>query len=92
MDGVDGYLQGAFTASVSATLVTCDFPKFRTQLERRYRTHHGFAEFDTIEQQLQMTCVGNDRGGIVVEGVVWDRVWIHAYRDEWPRVILPGRR
>ena len=65
---------GAFTATIDATLVTCDFPRFRTQLESLYKTLSGSANFDTIERQLQITCVGNERGGIAINGIVQDRV------------------
>ena len=64
---------GAFFATIDATLMTCDFPRFRTQLESLYRTLSGSATFDTIERQLQVNCVGNERGGIAVDGLVQDR-------------------
>lgn len=64
---------GAFSASIDATLVTCDFPRFRTQLESLYKTLSGSATFDTIERQLLMNCVGNERGGIEINGIVQDR-------------------
>ena len=65
---------GAFSASIVATLVTCDFPQFRRQLETLYKTLSGSANFDTIERQLQIECVGNERGGIAINGTVQDRV------------------
>jgi hypothetical protein len=65
---------GAFSATIDATLVTCDFPRFRTQLEALYKTLTGSAVFETIERQLDISCVGNERGGIVVVGIVQDRV------------------
>ena len=65
---------GAFFATIDATLVTCDFPRFRTQLETLYKTLSGNATFDTIERQLQIDCVGNERGGITINGIVQDRV------------------
>jgi hypothetical protein len=65
---------GAFTASIEATLVTCDFPRFRRQLESLYRTLRGSANFDTLERQLQIACIGNERGGIAINGTVQDRV------------------
>jgi len=65
---------GAFSASIQATLVTCDFPRFRRQLESLYKTLSGSANFDTIERQLQITCIGNERGGIAINGTVQDRV------------------
>lgn len=65
---------GAFSATIDATLVTCDFPRFRTQLEALYKTLSGSAAFDTIERQLEINCVGNERGGIAVDGFVQDRV------------------
>ena len=65
---------GAFTATIDATLVTCDFPRFRRQLESLYKTLSGSANFDTIERQIQIECLGNDRGGIAINGPVQDRV------------------
>ena len=65
---------GAFSASIDATFVTCDFPRFRRQLESLYKTLSGSAHFDTIERQLQIECVGNERGGIAINGIVRDRV------------------
>lgn len=65
---------GAFSATIHATLVTCDFPHFRTQLEALHKTLSGSAAFDTIERQLKINCVGNERGGIAVDGIVQDRV------------------
>jgi hypothetical protein len=65
---------GAFSATIDATLMTSDFPRFRRQLEPLYRTLSGSANFDTIECQLEITCVGNERGGIAVNGTVQDRV------------------
>ena len=65
---------GAFTASIDATLVTCDFPRFRRQIESFYNTLSGSANFDTIERQLQIECIGNERGGIAITGTVQDRV------------------
>lgn len=65
---------GAFTATIDATLVTCDFPRFRSQLQSLYETLNGSANFDTIERQLQIDCVGNERGGIAINGTVQDRV------------------
>ena len=65
---------GAFSATIDATLVTCDFPRFRTQLESLYKTLSGSADFDTIERQLQINCIGNERGGIAINGTVLDRV------------------
>ncbi len=64
---------GAFLASIDATLVTCDFPRFRRQLESLYKTLSGSAIFDTIECQLQIECVGNGLGGIAISGNVQDR-------------------
>ena len=68
-----GVRAGAFTATIDALLMTCDFPRFRCQLESLYKTLSGSANFDTIERQLQLNCVGNDRGGIAVNGTVQDR-------------------
>ncbi len=65
---------GAFSATIDATLVTCDFPRFRRQLESLYKTLSGSANFDTIERQLTIECVGNERGGIAITGTVQDRV------------------
>jgi hypothetical protein len=65
---------GAFWASIDATLVTCDFPRFRRQLESLYKTLSGSANFDTIEHQLQIECAGNERGGIAINGTVKDRI------------------
>lgn len=65
---------GAFSATIDATLVICDFPHFRTQLEALHKTLSGSAAFDTIERQLKINCVGNERGGIAVHGIVQDRV------------------
>lgn len=65
---------GAFSALIDATLVTCDFPLFRSQLESLYKTLSGKANFDTIERQLQIECIGNERGGIDITGTVRDRV------------------
>ncbi len=65
---------GAFSASIDATLVTCDFPRFRRQLESLYKTLSGSAIFATIERQLEIECVGNERGGVGVTGTVQDRV------------------
>lgn len=64
----------SFTATIDATLVTCDFPRFRRQLNSLYKTLSGSANFDTIERQLQIECLGNDRGGIAINGTVQDRV------------------
>ena len=65
---------GAFSASIDATFMTCDFAQFRRQLEALYETLSGSAKFDTIERQLQIECVGNERGGIAITGTVQDRV------------------
>jgi hypothetical protein len=65
---------GAFSAAIDATLVTCDFPRFRRQLESLYKTLSGSAKFDTIERQLEIECVGNERGRIAITGRVQDRV------------------
>jgi hypothetical protein len=65
---------GAFSASIDATLVTCDFPRFRRQLESLYKTLSGSANFDTIERQIEIECVGNECGGIAITGTVQDRV------------------
>ncbi len=65
---------GAFSATIHATLVTCDFPRFRPRLEELYKTLSGSATFATIERQLQITCVGNDRGGIAIDGIAQERV------------------
>jgi hypothetical protein len=65
---------GAFRATIDATLVTCDFPRFRRQLESLYKTLIGSANFDTIEWQLKIECIGNERGGIAITGTVQDRV------------------
>ena len=65
---------GAFSATINANLVTCDFPRFRSQLETLYQTLSGTALFDTMERQLQITCAGNDRGGILVDVVTRDQV------------------
>jgi hypothetical protein len=54
--------------------VTCDFPRFRRQLESLYKTLSGSANFDTIEHQLQIECAGNKRGGIAINGTVKDRI------------------
>ena len=65
---------GAFSATLDATLLTCDFPRFRTQLESLYKTLSGDATFETIEDQLGFRLTGNERGGISVDGTVLDRV------------------
>jgi hypothetical protein len=65
---------GAFTGTTDATLLTSDFPRFRTQLESLYKTLSGIALFETIEGQLRINLAGNERGGIAVEGRVQDRV------------------
>ena len=65
---------GSFSGSFDATLVTCDFPLFRKQIEQLYETLTGGATFDTIEGQIKITCTGNERGGIAIDGVLQDRV------------------
>jgi hypothetical protein len=65
---------GAFAGSFDATLMTCDFPPFRSQLERLYDTLDGTATFDTIELQLGLECAGNGRGRIAIRGVAEDQV------------------
>ena len=65
---------GAFGGSFGATLMTCDFPPFRGQLERLYETLDGAATFDTIERQLRIECAGNGRGQIGIQGVAEDQV------------------
>lgn len=64
---------GAFSGSVSATLVTVDFPRFRRELETLYQSLDGTATFNTIERQLEIVCTGNGLGGIAVTGTVQDR-------------------
>jgi hypothetical protein len=64
---------GAFDGSFDATLMTCDFPPFRSQLQRLYETLEGTATFETIERQLRIECSGNGQGGIAVHGVAKDR-------------------
>ncbi len=64
---------GAFSATIDALLLTCDFPPFRSQLESLYRILSGSATFDTIEGQLRFTLTGNDRGGITVAGTISDQ-------------------
>ena len=63
---------GSFAASFAAALLTCDFPLFRRQLEELYESLSGAATFDTIERQIKITCTGNDRGGISVDGITRD--------------------
>ncbi len=65
---------GAFSGMIDATLLTCDFPRFRTQIELLYKALSGTANFETIEGQLQINLNGNERGGIAVDGMVQDRV------------------
>lgn len=63
---------GAFSGTFDATLMTCDFSRFRKQLQSLYVTLEGVASFDTIEAQLLFKCEGNGRGGVVVRGTVQD--------------------
>ena len=65
---------GGFGGSFDATLMTCDFPPFRTQLQRLYETLDGTATFETIERQLRIECAGNGCGGIAIQGVAKDQV------------------
>ena len=65
---------GIFSAEIPMNVATCDFPPFRHQLESLYRTLNGKAVFWTAEQQLGITCIGNDIGAVLVEGFVKDRV------------------
>jgi hypothetical protein len=65
---------GGFGGSFDATLMTCDFPPFRSQLERVYETLDSTAAFHTIERQLRIECAGNGRGQIGIQGVAEDQV------------------
>ena len=64
---------GAFAGSFDAALMTCDFQPFERQLQELYESLRGTATFSTIERQLEVNCVGNERGGISIDGVAQDR-------------------
>ena len=74
LDATIHVVAGAFSGCASALLVTCDFPRFRHELESLHHSLNGTATFATIERQLKIECTGNGRGGIEVTGTVEDRV------------------
>jgi hypothetical protein len=63
---------GGFGGSFDATLMTCDFPPFRSQLERVYETLDSTAAFHTIERQLRIECAAKKRGAIAIQGFAED--------------------
>jgi hypothetical protein len=65
---------GAFAGSYNAVLTTCDFPRFRQELQRLYDTLEGVARFSTIERQIAITLSANSRGCISVEGSAEDAI------------------
>jgi len=65
---------GAFCGTFRMILLTCDVPPFRSHLESLYNTLNGVANFNTIEDQLKISCTGNGRGGIEVKGICRDGV------------------
>lgn len=65
---------GGFTGQFAATFTTQDFVQFRAQLQPLFDTLIGQAQFNTLENQLEFTLVGNGRGGIDVTGCAIDHL------------------
>ncbi len=84
---------GSFVGRYSATFVTCDFPRYRAELEELYKRLEGVANFSTVERQLELTCTGNGLGGILIEGFARDAVIdgnVLKFRIKLDQTFLPA--
>ncbi len=53
---------GAFFGKFKADFITSDFPSFKNQLEKLYENLNGFAEFYTLENQVEIKIKGDGIG------------------------------
>ena len=64
---------GGFHGRVAATIITQELINFASQLHTLNKTLSGSARFSTLEQQLSLHLVGDDKGRIELRGEVADR-------------------
>jgi hypothetical protein len=63
---------GAFVGSFEAKLHAGDFDRFHERVRALYEALDGVADFDTVEDRLEVRLTGDGRGRIVVEGAARD--------------------
>ena len=63
---------GAFSGKFKADFVTSDFPSFKKQLEKLYENLNGFAEFYTLENQVEIKIKGDGIGHLNADCEVID--------------------
>ncbi len=64
---------GAWSGCYRADLRREDFVPFRQAIQKLYDSLSGAANFDTLEEWIEVRLRGNGRGVITVEGEAWDR-------------------
>ncbi len=67
---------GAFSGEFALSLTPQDFETFFAQLEQLYETLTGYAKFQTIEEQVEVSLSGDGKGGVEVVGFALDRAGI----------------
>jgi hypothetical protein len=64
---------GGFRGRATAAFITSELSKFLSELRPLFETLRGKAEFVTIEEQLRLQLVGDDKGHIELTGEVADQ-------------------
>jgi hypothetical protein len=67
---------GGFRGNASATIITSELVAFLSELRPLYEKLSGSAEFDTMEQQLNLKLKGDGKGHIELHGEVADQAGI----------------
>lgn len=67
---------GGFRGKVDASIMTGELVRFAAQLQPLYETLTSTAEFNTLEEQLQLRLSGDGKGHIDLKGEVVDRAGI----------------
>ena len=64
---------GGFCGKVSACILTSELTKFLSELHPLYQTLGGTASFTTLEEQLSLQLMGDDKGHIELFGKLADQ-------------------
>lgn len=67
---------GGFRGTVHAALLTFELKEFVAEMETLFQTLIGIAEFQTLEEQLQIELKGDGKGHILLTGEVLDQAGI----------------